>query len=110
MCVEGLACGCLNPIVNATIYAVVPARLRSRALGAITSVTLLITPLGALAAGYAVSAAGLDATLLTAAGLYLVVTIVPATHSAWQRMNDTDPDPAHIPEITPTGAGPEVNG
>jgi hypothetical protein len=87
-----------------------PNRVRSRALGAITSITLLITPLGALAAGYAVSAVGLDATLLTAGGLYLVVTIVPATHSAWQRLDAPHPDPGQTPEITPTRAGPNVRG
>jgi MFS family permease len=76
----------------------------------ITSITLLITPLGALAAGYAVSAVGLDATLLTAGGLYLVVTIVPATHSAWQRLDAPHPDPGQTPEITPTRAGPNVRG
>ena len=97
MCVEGLACGCLNPIVNATIYAAVPSRLRSRALGVMTASALLITPFGGLVAGYAVSAAGLDVTMLTVAGLYLLVTLVPATHSAWQRMNAPDPDPAQIP-------------
>jgi MFS family permease len=87
MCVEGLACGCLNPIVDATVYATVPAALRARALGAMTSATLLVTPLGALAAGYAGTVAGLDPTLLAVAALYLVVTLVPATHPAWRPMN-----------------------
>lgn len=87
MSVEGLACGCLNPIVSATIYAAVPAHLRSRALGAMASAALLVTPLGGLAAGYGVGAVGLDATLLTVGGLYLLVTLVPAAHSAWQGMD-----------------------
>lgn len=94
MSVEGLACGCLNPIVDATVYATVPARLRSRALGAMASAALLVTPLGALAAGYGVSAVGLDATMPTIAGLYLLVTLVPAIHPAWRRMNCTDSEPA----------------
>jgi MFS family permease len=92
MSVEGLACGCLNPIVDATVYEAVPARLRSRVLGAMTSAALLVTPLGGLAAGYAVSGVGLDATLVTVAGLYLLVTLVPATHPAWRLMNRAEPE------------------
>jgi MFS family permease len=86
MSVEGLACGCLNPIVDATVYATVPAALRSRVLGAMTSAALLVTPLGGLVAGYAVSTAGLDVTLLAVGGLYLLVTLVPATHPTWRGM------------------------
>ena len=87
MSIEGLACGCLNPIVNAAVYASVPARLHSRALGAMASAAVLITPLGGLAAGYAVSATGLNVTLLTVGVLYVLVTLVPATHPAWRHMN-----------------------
>ncbi|MEY9928986.1 MFS family permease [Catenulispora sp. GP43] len=87
MAVEGLACGCLNPIVSATVYDTVPPRLRSRALGAMTSAALLVTPLGGLATGYAVGAAGLDATLLAVGALYLLVTLVPAAHPAWRGMD-----------------------
>jgi MFS family permease len=86
MSVEGLACGCLNPIVDATVYATVPPALRSRALGAMTSATLLVTPLGGLVAGYAVTAVGLDTTLVAVGGLYLLVTLVPALHPVWRPM------------------------
>lgn len=90
MSIEGLACGCLNPIVNATVYASVPGRLRSRVLGAMASAALLVAPVGGLVAGYAVGVAGIDVTLLIVAGLYLLVTLVPATHPAWRRMNYAD--------------------
>jgi hypothetical protein len=102
MSVEGLACGCLNPIVDATVYGRVPPRLRGRVLGTMTSAALLVTPFGALAAGYAVGAAGLDATLLGVAGLYLLVTLVPATNPVWRGM-DT-PAAGELPAADP-GAG-----
>ena len=94
MSVEGLACGCLNPIVDATVYSIVPPHLRSRALGAMTSAAFLVTPLGGLAAGYAVGVAGLSATLTVVAGAYLLVTVVPAVHPAWRRMDAAGRDPA----------------
>ena len=87
MAVEGLACGCLNPIISATVYGTVPPHLRSRVLGAMTSAALLVTPLGGLVAGYAVGAAGLDTTLLAVAGVYLLVTLAPAVHPVWRDMD-----------------------
>lgn len=92
MAVEGFACGCLNPIISATVYDTVPPHLRSRVLGAMTSAALLVTPLGGLVAGDAVSAAGLDTTLLAVAAIYLLVTLVPAVHPVWRAM---DPDCEH---------------
>lgn len=90
MSLEGLACGCLNPIIDATVFGAVPAHLRGRVLGAMSSAALLVTPLGGLLAGYAVTSGGLDPTLLAVAGLYIFVTLVPALHPAWQGM-DADP-------------------
>lgn len=98
MSVEGLACGCLNPIVDATVFTAVPDHLRGRVVGAMSSVALTITPLGGLVAGYAVMTAGLGPALLAVAGLYVVVTLLPPLHPAWRDMAEAAKSGGGVPE------------
>ncbi|MGW2877021.1 MFS transporter [Streptomyces sp. NPDC001233] len=89
MAVEGLAFGVLNPIMATVTYETVPEELRSRVLSATTAAVQLITPLGGLAAGFLVDAAGLPCALLTIGGVYLLATLCPVIFPAWRKMDST---------------------
>jgi MFS family permease len=65
MAVEGLACGALNPIRATVVYETVPEHLRSLLVGD----------------------AGLFTTLLVTGGVYLAVTLWPATSASWREMD-----------------------
>ncbi|MCM4082179.1 MFS transporter [Paractinoplanes hotanensis] len=87
MAVEGLAFGVLNPIIATVTYETVPEELRSRVLSATAAAVQLVTPLGGLAAGLFVDAAGLPGALLTAGGVYLLATFCPVIFPAWRQMD-----------------------
>ncbi|WP_443071489.1 MFS transporter [Streptomyces sp. NBC_01465] len=87
MAVEGLACGVLNPIMAAVTYETVPEELRSRVLSTTTAAVQLATPLGGLAAGFLVDAAGPSSTLLAAGGAYLIATLCPVIFPVWRLMD-----------------------
>ncbi|WP_433462018.1 MFS transporter [Spirillospora sp. CA-128828] len=87
MAVEGLACGVLNPIMATVTYETVPEELRSRVLSATTASFQLVTPLGALTAGFLVNSVGLSFALLATGGVYLLATLCPAIFPAWRRMD-----------------------
>ncbi|MFI8320767.1 MFS transporter [Streptomyces sp. NPDC085529] len=102
----GLGAGVLNPILATVMYERVPEELRSRVAGASTAGVLMATPLGGLVTGLVVERAGLTATLLGTAGLYLLVTLAPAVFPAWRGIEKVSlsssepstPDPAPAPE------------
>lgn len=71
--VAGLASGPLNPIIHTTYYRRVPAAMRARVLGALTSFAFMATPLGVLVAGFAVEGLGLATTLGITLGGYLLI-------------------------------------
>ncbi|MER6526393.1 MFS transporter [Streptomyces sp. NPDC001508] len=89
MAVEGLAFGVLNPIMATVTYETVPEELRSRVLSATTAAVQLVTPLGGLAAGLLVDAAGLPCALLTVGGVYLLATLCPVIFPAWRQMDSS---------------------
>ncbi|KRV47715.1 MFS transporter permease [Wenjunlia vitaminophila] len=91
MAVGGLVCGAINPILGALQYELVPARLRSRVLGAVTSGVLVAVPIGGLAAGALVDRWGLGVTLLVCGGLYLVTTLSPLAVPAWREADRSEP-------------------
>ncbi|MGW6055330.1 MFS transporter [Streptomyces sp. NPDC055189] len=91
MAVEGLACGVLNPIMATVTYETVPEELRSRVLSATTASIQLVTPLGALAAGFLVDSADLPFTLLTVGAVYLLATLCPVIFAVWKQMDNTGP-------------------
>ena len=89
MAIEGLACGVLNPILAIVLYEHVPDALRSRVLSAMTASTLMITPLGGLAAGFLVDSTGPTTAMLIVGGIYLLATLCPVTLPSWRHMDAT---------------------
>ncbi|WP_433472401.1 MFS transporter [Spirillospora sp. CA-142024] len=87
MAVEGLACGVLNPIMATVTYETVPEELRSRVLSATTASFQLVTPLGALTAGFLVNSVGLSFALPAVGGVYLLATLCPVIFPAWRQMD-----------------------
>ncbi len=71
----GVAAGPINPLLSTVLYERVPRALRARVLGAVSTGVNLGTPVGALVAGLAVDAFGLQAVLVGAAVVYLLVTL-----------------------------------
>ena len=102
MAIEGLACGVLNPILAIVLYEHVPDALRSRVLSATTASTLMITPLGGLAAGLLVDSTDPTTAMLTVGGIYLLATLCPVILPSWrhldaaadQQREQQDPPPA----------------
>lgn len=84
MAVSGLASGVLNPIFGALMFELIPPRLRTRVVGALTSGSLVAMPLGGLAGGFLADAAGLRGTLLALGGVYVVATLSPLVVPAWK--------------------------
>ncbi|WP_106429325.1 MFS transporter [Streptomyces sp. SPB074] len=105
MAVEGLAFGVLNPIMATVTYETVPEDLRSRVLSATTASVQLVTPLGALAAGFLVDSAGLPFSLLAVGGVYLLATLCPVIFPAWRRMDSTSSPHDRTEDSLPHGAG-----
>ena len=89
MAVEGFAFGVLNPLMATVTYETVPEELRTRVLSATTAAVQLVTPLGGLAAGLFVDAAGLPGALLTVGGVYLLATLCPVIFPAWRQMDNS---------------------
>ena len=74
--IVGLSSGPLNPILQTISYKRIPAEMRARVLGLITSGALLAMPLGVLLAGYALEWVGLRATIAIVVGCYLLTAFV----------------------------------
>ena len=67
----------------------VPEELRTRVLSATTAAVQLVTPLGGLAAGLLVDAAGPPGGLLTVGGVYLLATLCPVIFPVWRQMDSS---------------------
>lgn len=83
----GLACGAINPILDAVMYERVPGALQGRVFGAVTAGCYAAIPLGALGAGYLVGSAGLRQSLLIVGGAYLLATLAPIVFPSWRDMD-----------------------
>ncbi|KQQ92629.1 hypothetical protein ASF62_12355 [Leifsonia sp. Leaf325] len=77
MLVSGFAAGAINPMISTVMYGMTPASMRARVFGATSAGVAATMPLGAFAAGVAVEAFGLQATLVAAAVLYACLTLTP---------------------------------
>ncbi len=86
LAVAGLAAGPINPIIASVNQERVPEALRGRAFGAITATAFAAIPLGMLAAGLLVQAAGVRTALLAIAVCYLGVTLTMAANPAFRGM------------------------
>ncbi|KQO95460.1 hypothetical protein ASF30_20720 [Leifsonia sp. Leaf264] len=77
MIVSGFAAGAINPMISTVMYGTIPEAMRARVFGATSAGVAATMPLGALVAGLAVEAFGLQATLVGAAVLYGCLTLTP---------------------------------
>ena len=82
--IAGVGIGPVNPILGTIEYERVPPRLLARVLGAVSAGVLAAAPFGALLAAGAVSAVGLEATLVTFGVVYLACTLSPLVVPAWR--------------------------
>jgi len=84
---SGFGAGAINPIVGAVMYERVPRDLQARVLGAVQALSWAGIPFAGLVAGLAVAGVGLRATLLGAAALYGLTTLVPLVTPVWRTMD-----------------------
>jgi len=83
----GFAGGFLNPILGAVSYGRVPRSLLGRVNALSDSLSWAGIPLGGLAGGVAVAAAGLAPVLLTGGAVYALVTILTGLRPEWRTMD-----------------------
>jgi MFS family permease len=93
---DGFA-GSLNSVIGAASYERIPEHLRARVLGAVRASSWMGIPFGALVAGYAVDALGLDSAVLTFGVVYLLTTLSPLIFPAWRQLRRPEPAPVTEP-------------
>jgi MFS family permease len=109
--------GSVNSVIGATSYERIPPHLQARVLGMIKASAYVGIPFGALVAGFAADAVGLDTTIAVAGVCYLVTTLTPFVFPAWRDMRrpadaaldarsaaPTTADATPIADATPTTA------
>lgn len=74
---SGLGIAAVNPVLGAMLYERVPVALQTRVIGLVGSLCFAGLPIGALLAGEGAAILGLTNALLVAAGICLVVTLIP---------------------------------
>jgi predicted MFS family arabinose efflux permease len=87
LAVGGLAVGPLNPLLGTLAYEIVPAQLRGRVLGAVTSGAWAAIPAGILLGGILVDAMGVAATLLGIGVCYVAVAVLGFFNPAFREMD-----------------------
>lgn len=92
--IGGLAVGPLNPLLGTLSYEIVPAELRGRVFGAITSGAWAAIPAGILLGGVLVEAVGVAATFAGIGVCYLAVTAFGFFNPAFR---DMDRGPGELP-------------
>lgn len=87
----GVVTSPLNPVLATVGYERIPAELRGRVLGAVTSGAWAAIPLGALLGGVAVEAIGIQGTLVGIGLCYVAITAYGLVNRAFTEM---DPQPS----------------
>jgi MFS family permease len=72
--ISGLAAGPINPVIMTVAQERVPAGMRGRVFGLMTSGAYIATPLGMLLIGFLVEYLSVSTTILFIAGGYFLVT------------------------------------
>ncbi|MEX1157595.1 MAG: MFS transporter [Thermomicrobiales bacterium] len=72
---KGVGAGPLNPILMTVGQERIPAEMRGRVLGVLTSLAWIAIPAGRLGSGYLIEGFGLIPTLLVVASAYVAVTL-----------------------------------
>jgi predicted MFS family arabinose efflux permease len=83
LALAGFAAGPLNPVIDTALFGIVPAALRARVFGAISTGVAAGMPLGSILAGLGVEHLGLAASLLIAAGVYLAAILATSFGRRW---------------------------
>jgi MFS family permease len=105
--VGGLSTGPLNPLLGTLQYALVPAELRGRVFGVVTSGAWAAIPAGVLLGGVVVEAIGVAATFLVIGVCYVTVIAYAFVNPAFRRMDEVrgsttvDPPSATASEPAP---------
>jgi MFS family permease len=84
LAVIGLAAGPINPILMTIFQERVPREIYGRVLGTIVAIALSAAPFGILVVGYAIEWFGLEATLLTMACGYAIVSAGMLVSRTWR--------------------------
>ncbi|MEV4114564.1 MFS transporter [Nonomuraea sp. NPDC049695] len=84
---SGFAAGAINPILGVIQFDRIPARLRARALSAMTAAAYAAMPLGGLLAGSLTELTGLTTTLYAFTSVYLIASIPPFVCRAWRELD-----------------------
>ena len=105
--ISGVACGPVNPLLNVIEFERIPAGLRARVLGAIAAGQFAGMPLGGLLAGFLAESAGLMASLLIFAALYVLAASPPFLSRSWKEINVATPQPG-APAMQPVGRLDEI--
>jgi len=90
---SGVACGPVNPLLNVVEFERIPVRLRARVLGVIAAGQYAGMPLGGLLAGLLTESAGLTASLLTFAVIYVLASFAPLLSRSWKQIGVVTPQP-----------------
>jgi MFS family permease len=107
MFVTGFGAGSINPILGAVEFERVPRHLQARVIGAIGALAWAGIPIGPILGGAGAELLGLATALWLAAGVYLVVTLVPFIFPVWKEMDRRGPagaEPAQDGAAEPTRA------
>jgi len=91
MVVRGLGAGPLNPILMTISQERIPAELRGRVFGVLTSLSWIAIPAGRLGSGFLIEWIGLIPTLVTVATAYVAATLAMYLMPALKQMNVPTP-------------------
>jgi MFS family permease len=108
MAAKGAAAGPLNPVLMTVSQERIPAELRGRVFGVLTSLAWIAIPAGRLGAGFMIEGIGLIATLVTVACAYVIVTLGMYIIPALRQMNT--PSPILTPSLELSSATPRPYG
>jgi len=87
LAVGGFAVGPINPLLGTLTYEIVPAHLRGRVLGAVTSGAWAAIPAGILLGGIMADAVGVSAALFGIGACYVAVSVFGFFNPAFREMD-----------------------
>jgi MFS family permease len=97
--VSGFSAGCLNPIMDTSMFERLPENMRARVFGVVFAGCTAAMPLGALVAGTSVAGFGLAPALWAFGLAYLAVTIAPAFLPSWRGLERQVPVRMPAPQV-----------
>ncbi len=90
---QGIGAGPLNPILDTVFQERVPARMRGRVLGLVTSIAWIAMPLGSLLSGYLIEWASMQVAIIAIAAAYIATTLGMVLIPALHQMDRAEPLP-----------------